>query len=297
MSARILVLAFLVAAPSAFAMGHWQGEHAKVEEDLSTVRVNAPILTRPGTGAAEAVRYLAGATTPAPVVASGPPTAGPVPAAIGPVGPPPEDISIRFRREVSAIMTNGEPHIILAGGRRVGRGEVYQDGWRVRDISAQTAVLAKGRETRSINLFSAPPMQPVQLAQAGPLITGPVSFSNGLLPDQRANVAGRIPVQSQQMQLLEQLRQRMTQQGQRGQGQRGGFGNNNNNNRGGGGGGGRNFNAGPNGGFGGGGFGGGNFTPGGTNGAGGRQSRTQDVTVVTPPPPPPPPASAGGGAN
>lgn len=289
MSARILVLAFLVAAPSAFAMGHWQGEHAKVEEDLSTVRVNAPILTRPGTGAAEAVRYLAGATTPAPVVASGPVAAGPVPVAIGPVGPPPEDVSIRFRREVSAVMTNGEPHIILAGGRRVGRGDLYQDGWRVRDISAQTAILAKGRETRSINLFSAPPMQPVQLAQAGPLITGPVSFSNGLLPDQRANVAGRIPVQSQQMQLLEQLRQRMAQQGQRGQGQRGGFGNNNNNNRGGGGGG-RNFNAGPNGGF-----GGGNFTPGGGAGGGGRQTRTQDVIVVTTPPPPPPPS--GGGAN
>jgi hypothetical protein len=169
----------------------------------------------------------------------------------------------------------------------VGRGDVYQDGWRVRDISAQTAVLAKGRETRNVNLFSAPPMQPVQIAAAGPLITGPVSFSNGLLPDQRANQAGRIPVQSQQMQILEQLRQRMAQGGQRGQqGQRGGFGNNNNNNNNRGGGGGRNFNAGPNAGFG----GGGNFTAGGA----GRQTRTQDVIVVTPPPPPPPPPSAGG---
>ena len=55
MSARILVLAFLVAAPSAFAMGHWQGEHAEAPDDLSTVRVNAPIITRPGTGAVEAV--------------------------------------------------------------------------------------------------------------------------------------------------------------------------------------------------------------------------------------------------
>ena len=175
MSARFLVLAFLVAAPSAFAMGQWQGEHAKVEEDLSTVRVNAPIISRPGTGAADAVRYLAGARTPAPVVASAP--AAPIPVATAPVGPPPEDVSIRFRREVSAVMTNGEPHVILAGGRRVGRGDVYQDGWRVRDISSQTAVLTKGGETRNINLFSAPPMQPVQLAQAGPLITGPVSVS------------------------------------------------------------------------------------------------------------------------
>ena len=62
MSARFLVLAFLVAAPSAFAAGHWQGEHAPVQDDLSTTRVNSPIIVRPGTGAAEAVRYLSGVT-------------------------------------------------------------------------------------------------------------------------------------------------------------------------------------------------------------------------------------------
>jgi hypothetical protein len=287
MSARFLVLAFLVAAPSAFAAGHWQGEHAPVEDDQLAPRVNAPIITRPGTGAAEAVRYLSGVTAPA-VVATGPVTASaPRPAPAAPVGPPPEDVSIRFRRDVTAVLTNGEPHIVLAGGRRIGRGEVYSDGWRVRDISSQRATLAKGRETRSIDLFSAPPLQPTQLAAAGPLMTGPVSFSNGLLPDQRAGQAARMTVQSQQvqqMQLLEQLRARLTQQ----QGQRGGFGGNNNggnNNRGGGGG--RNFNAGPNGGFGGGGFGG---------GGGGRQARQQTAPVVvtaTPPPPPPPPAASG----
>ena len=54
MSARFLVLAFLVAAPAAFAAGHWQGEHAPVQEDLAMPRVNAPIITRPGTGAADA---------------------------------------------------------------------------------------------------------------------------------------------------------------------------------------------------------------------------------------------------
>jgi hypothetical protein len=279
MSARFLVLAFLVGAPSAFAAGHWQGEHAPVEDDLSTVRVNSPIIVRPGTGAAEAVRYLAGVTG-APVVATAPVPAGPIRVATVPMGPPPEDVSIQFRRQVTAVLTNGEPHVVLAGGRKIGRGEVYQDGWRLRDISSQTAVLAKGRETRSINLFSAPPVQPIQLASAAPIVTGPVSFSNGLLPDQRAGQSARIPVQTQQMELLQQLRDRMTRQ----QGQRGGFGgNNNNNNRGGGGGGGRNFTAGPNGGFGG--FGGGGFN-------GGRQQgrqQQQTVTVVTAPPPPPPP--------
>jgi hypothetical protein len=275
MSARFLVLAFLVAAPSAFAAGHWQGEHAKVEEDLSTVRVNSPIIVRPGTGAAEAVRYLAGVTA-APVVTAAAAPSTPAPAAPVPMGPPPEDISIQFRRQVSAVLTEGEPHIVLAGGRKIGRGDLYQDGWRVRDISAQTAVLAKGRETRNINLFSAPPLQPVQLAAAGPVLTGPVSFSNGLLPDQRANQAARLPLQSQQMELLQQLRDRMARQ----QGQRGGFGGNNNRGGGPGGGGGRNFTAGPNGGFGGGGFGGGRQ---------GRQQQQQSTVVIAPPAPPPPP--------
>lgn len=285
MSARFLVLAFLVAAPSAFAAGHWQGEHAPVEDDLSTVRVNSPIIVRPGTGAAEAVRYLSGVTAPAPVVTAAVPS-GPIPASTAPMGPPPEDVSIRFRRDVTAVLTNGEPHIVLAGGRRVGRGDVYQDGWRLRDISSQTAVLARGRETRNINLFSAPPLQQVQIASAEPLITGPVSFSNGLLPDQRAGQSARIPVQTQQMELLQQLRDRAArQQGQRGgnNNNRGGFGGNNNNNNRGGGGGGRTFTAGPNGGFGGAGFG------------GARQGRQQGGTTVTitTPPPPPPPASSG----
>jgi hypothetical protein len=195
------------------------------------------------------------------------------------VGPPPEDVSVTFRRQVTAVLTNGDPHIVLAGGRKIGRGEVYQDGWRVRDISSQRAVLTKGRETRNIDLFSAPPPQPVQIASAGPMITGPVSFSNGLLPDQRAGQSARIPVQTQQMEFLQQMRDRLArlQQGPRGGG---GANNNNNNNRGGGGGGGgRNFTAGANGGFGGSGF------------NGGRQGRQQQsVTVVAAPPPPPPPA-------
>ena len=90
MSARFLVLAFLVAAPSAFAMGQWQGEHAEVVDDLATGRVNSPILTRPGTGAAEAVRYLSGVTTPPPAAA--PAMAGPIPVSTAPSGPPPEDV-------------------------------------------------------------------------------------------------------------------------------------------------------------------------------------------------------------
>jgi hypothetical protein len=275
MSARFLVLAFLVAAPSAFAAGHWQGEHAPVEDDLSTVRVNSPIITRPGTGAADAVRYLAGVTTPV-VVASGPVAPSAIAVSTTPPGPPPEDVSIQFRREVTAVLTNGEPHIVLAGGRRIGRGEVYQDGWRLRDVSAQRAVLAKGRETRSIDLFSAPPLQPVQIASAEPVITGPVSFSNGLLPDQRANQAARIPVQSQQIELLQQLRDRMAQRQQGGRG-----GNNNNRGRQGGAGG-------PNGGFGGGGFGGGGFGGGRRN----QQEAAGRTVVITPSPP-----SAGASGN
>ena len=88
MSARFLVLAVLVAAPSAFAMGHWQGEHAEPEDDLAIARLNAPIITRPGTGAADAVRYLAGVTTPV-VEAAAPVAPGPVRVSTTPVGPPP----------------------------------------------------------------------------------------------------------------------------------------------------------------------------------------------------------------
>lgn len=189
---RIAAMVGLVAAPSTFAVGYWQGEHSEPAAAVSTVQINAPVIAKPGAGAASAAEYLAGLNAPPP-----PPPAPPAvikASAPVPIGPPPIDIGVQFRNEVSAVRTGSQPHIILAGGRTIAEGQAYRDGWSVRSLTPQTAVLGKGRETRAVNLFSAPPREPtMQVASLAPVFTGPVQLTNGVTAEQRtAALASRL---------------------------------------------------------------------------------------------------------
>ncbi|MBI1250297.1 MAG: hypothetical protein GC189_02365 [Alphaproteobacteria bacterium] len=93
--------------------------------------------------------------------------------------PPPPDISTQFRRDVSAISwtARGAEAWISdpasdTGRRALREGDAYRDGWRVRRIGAQSVLLRKGREERSINLYdpatypsNAPPPVQAQVLQ------------------------------------------------------------------------------------------------------------------------------------
>ena len=81
--------------------------------------------------------------------------------------PPPPDIAIRFRRDLTAIedrpvgrvvwiVDYAQPH-----QRRALRiGDVYQNGWRVSRIGAQSVELRRRREVRSIDAFALPVIDP-----------------------------------------------------------------------------------------------------------------------------------------
>jgi hypothetical protein len=169
MIVRLALLACVVTAPVAFAAGYWQSLHQDAPGLIVTPRINAPIVSKPGFGAAAAAHYFAALNAPPPP----PPPPGP---------PPPPDVAITFRRDVSAVQSqNGTPHIILAGGRILKRGDSYGDGWRLRDIAPTSVVLTKGKETRSVNLFSPPA---VTLAATAPTTANfaAISITNGQTP-------------------------------------------------------------------------------------------------------------------
>ena len=78
--------------------------------------------------------------------------------------PPPPDIAVLFRRDVTAVeqRPDGARVWIVDFTRDFGRralrvGDVYQDRWRVTRISPQWVELRRRRETRRVGLFEAPP--------------------------------------------------------------------------------------------------------------------------------------------
>ncbi len=78
--------------------------------------------------------------------------------------PPPPDVAVTFRRELTAIEhtpTGAVAWVVdwsQAGGRRaLRRGDIYQDGWRVATVGEQSVDLRRAQEVRHIDLFSAPP--------------------------------------------------------------------------------------------------------------------------------------------
>lgn len=77
--------------------------------------------------------------------------------------PPPPDIAVLFRRDLTAIETEGRRPALWVVDltapslrRRIGVGQVYQDGWVVSAIGDQTVQLRKRRETRNVAVFEAP---------------------------------------------------------------------------------------------------------------------------------------------
>lgn len=151
MMLRAVLLVSCVAAPAAFAAGLWQGQHAAPQAAVVAPRVNAPLMQRPGSGVSDAGRYFASLNAP-------PPPPPPPPAPAPPPPPPPPDIGLLFRRDVSAVLANSgaEPRVVLSGRRILSKGDIYLDGWRVASVDRSAIVLSKGRERRSIALFSPP---------------------------------------------------------------------------------------------------------------------------------------------
>lgn len=82
-----------------------------------------------------------------------------------PAAPPPPDIALLFRRDLTAIeeRANGRLVWIIDNTQPFGRralrvGDVYQDGWRVRRIQPQMVELRRRREVRRVEAFAAPPV-------------------------------------------------------------------------------------------------------------------------------------------
>lgn len=81
--------------------------------------------------------------------------------------PPPPDIALLFRRDLTAIEQRPTGRVVLivdtaqAHQRRVLRiGDVYQDGWRVARIEAQSVQLRRRREVRTVDAFALPVIDP-----------------------------------------------------------------------------------------------------------------------------------------
>lgn len=92
---------------------------------------------------------------------------GLAPPAVVDIGPPPPDISVLFRRDLTAIEERGTGRVVWivdftqAYQRRALRvGDVYQDGWRVARIAPQSVELRRRREVRTIDAFALPVIEP-----------------------------------------------------------------------------------------------------------------------------------------
>lgn len=197
MIGRVAIALISIAAPASLALGYWQGQSSELDVPMLPRPISAPVVAKPGEGAADAVRYLASINVD---TRSAAPAASPKVEA-GPLQP---DIAVQFRRDVTAVLTGDEPHVVLSGGKQLGAGEIYRDGWKIRDLSGQRATLTKGSERRDVDLFSAPPMQAQVASSGAPLLTGPIELTNGMSADQR-NAA----LQAQRSAMMQMLQQQM----------------------------------------------------------------------------------------
>jgi hypothetical protein len=83
--------------------------------------------------------------------------------------PPPPDIAVLFRRDLTAIEQRAEGPLAWIvdftqpnGRRSLRPGDVYQDGWRVSTVSEQVIELRRRRETRRVAVFTPPPAEEFQ---------------------------------------------------------------------------------------------------------------------------------------
>ncbi len=82
-------------------------------------------------------------------------------------GPPPPDIAVLFRRDLTAIEERGAVRVAWivdfaqTHRRRALRvGDIYQDGWRVARIGPQSVQLRRRREVRTVDAFALPVSEP-----------------------------------------------------------------------------------------------------------------------------------------
>jgi hypothetical protein len=82
-------------------------------------------------------------------------------------GPPPPDIAILFRRDLTAIEERAGQRMAWivdfsqTHQRRALRvGDVYQNGWRVARIETQSVLLRRRREVRTVDAFALPVIEP-----------------------------------------------------------------------------------------------------------------------------------------
>lgn len=80
--------------------------------------------------------------------------------------PPPPDVTIVFRRDLSAIEQTRRGYQVWVvdlnqerGRRGIRVGGIYQDGWRIASITPQAVVLRRRGEVRHVAVFD-PPADP-----------------------------------------------------------------------------------------------------------------------------------------
>jgi hypothetical protein len=81
-----------------------------------------------------------------------------------PQTPPPPDVAVTFRRELTAIEHTASGPVVwivdwnqASGRRAIHRGGEYRDGWRVAEIGNQTVELRKRTESRQVDVYAPPP--------------------------------------------------------------------------------------------------------------------------------------------
>jgi hypothetical protein len=92
---------------------------------------------------------------------------GLAPPQIEETAPPPPDIAVLFRRDLTAIEERGAVRVAWivdfaqTHRRRALRvGDIYQDGWRVARIGPQSVQLRRRREVRTVDVFALPVSEP-----------------------------------------------------------------------------------------------------------------------------------------
>lgn len=82
-------------------------------------------------------------------------------------GPPPPDVAVLFRRDLTAIEDRTGERVAWVVDftqtyqRRALRvGDIYHDGWRVSRIGVQSIDLRRRREVRTIDAFALPVIDP-----------------------------------------------------------------------------------------------------------------------------------------
>ena len=150
---RYVALGAVVAVCVAFFLGFSSKGPALPSVVMAADR-HVPLapLGRPGSGLRSAATYFVALHPP-------PPPPAPPPK---PVPPPPPDVSVVFRKALTAVLPG--PGAIVADyqqGRRVVRtlhiGDIYVDGWKLTALTRREALLTKGREQRRVTFFSTTP--------------------------------------------------------------------------------------------------------------------------------------------